>query len=61
MMDGMRRKILAFLASLLCRYALLSPYADHLVYLISAETGPEQLGQLGIRLYLILLSPAHPY
>lgn len=58
MMNGMRRKILASLGSLLCRCALSSlRMLNPLVYLISAETGLEQLGQLGISLILDLIIP----
>lgn len=37
--------------------SLFSPYVDPLVYLISAETGLEQLAQLGISLILDLIIP----
>lgn len=57
-MNGKRRKILASLGSLLCRCALSSfRMLNPLVYLISAETGLEQLGQLEISLILDLIIP----
>ena len=58
MMDGMRRKILAFLASLLCRCALSSLRTLILSYMSSSpKQGLSNLRQLGISLILHLIIP----